>query len=64
MIGPLGASTIAAATSLRVPFFLTGVMLLLTALWVWRVVPHNIAETARAGAVVPAPLPTASQRAP
>lgn len=60
LIGPLGASTLAAATSLRVPFFLTGLMLLGTALWVWRVVPHSIAEAARGDAPLPAPEPTAA----
>jgi MFS transporter, DHA1 family, multidrug resistance protein len=58
LIGPLGASTLAAATSLRVPFFLTGLMLLGTGLWVWRVVPHSIAEAARGDAPLPAPHPT------
>ncbi|HEY7908615.1 MAG TPA: MFS transporter [Thermomicrobiales bacterium] len=58
LIGPLGASVLAAATSLRVPFFLTGLMLLGTGLWVWRVVPHSVADAARGDAPVPAPQPT------
>ncbi len=58
LIGPLGASTLAAVTSLRLPFFLTGIMLLLTALWVWRVVPISIADAARGDAPLPAPKPT------
>jgi MFS transporter, DHA1 family, multidrug resistance protein len=58
LIGPLGASALAAATSLRVPFFLTGLMLLGTGLWVWRVVPHSVAEAARGDAPLPAPQPT------
>ncbi len=58
LIGPLGASALAAATSLRVPFFLTGLMLLCTGLWVWRVVPQSIAEAARGDAPLPAPQPT------
>ena len=62
LIGPLGASTLAAATSLRVPFFLTGAMLLLTALWVWRVVPLTLSDAARAGAIIPAPQPTTAPR--
>jgi DHA1 family multidrug resistance protein-like MFS transporter len=60
LIGPLGASVLAAATSLRVPFFLTGLMLLGTGLWVWRVVPHSVADAARGDAPVPAPQPTAA----
>jgi DHA1 family multidrug resistance protein-like MFS transporter len=42
LVGPLGASAIAAATSLRVPFFITGGVLLLAALWVWRAVPDTL----------------------
>jgi DHA1 family multidrug resistance protein-like MFS transporter len=62
LIGPLGASTLAAATSLRLPFFLTGTMLLLTAVWVWRVVPLSIAEAARGDAPLPAARATAAPR--
>ena len=64
LIGPLGASALAAATSLRVPFFLTGVMLLCTGLWVWRVVPQSIAEAARGDAPLPAPAPSSATRQP
>lgn len=42
LVGPLGAATLAAATSLRVPFFLTGVTLLLATLFTWRIVPAKI----------------------
>lgn len=64
LIGPLGASTIAAATSLRVPFFLTGIMLLLAALWVWRIVPQSVADAARGDAPLPAPAPSPAARRP
>ncbi len=42
LFGPLGASFLAAATSLRVPFFITAAILLGGGLWVWRVVPNNL----------------------
>jgi len=66
LIGPLGASTLAAVTSLRVPFFLTGLMLFFAALWVWREVPQSIAAAARGDAPLPAPPPepTAAARRP
>jgi DHA1 family multidrug resistance protein-like MFS transporter len=62
LIGPLGASVLAAVTSLRVPFFLTGIMLLLAALWVWREVPHSVADAARGDAPLPAPAPSPAIR--
>ncbi len=43
LVGPLAASSLAAATSLRVPFFITGSILLLAAVWTLRVVPATIA---------------------
>jgi len=64
LIGPLGASALAAVTSLRVPFFLTGLMLLFAALWVWRAVPQSIADTARGDAPLPAPAPSPVARRP
>ncbi len=63
LIGPLGASTLAAVTSLRVPFFLTGAMLLLAAVWVWRAVPLTITNPAQLGEPVPVAQPqTAAHR--
>jgi DHA1 family multidrug resistance protein-like MFS transporter len=62
LIGPLAASTLAAVTSLRVPFFLTGIMLLLAAFWVWREVPQSVADAARGDALLPAPAPSPATR--
>jgi DHA1 family multidrug resistance protein-like MFS transporter len=62
LIGPLGASVLAAVTSLRVPFFLTGITLLLAALWVWREVPQSVADAARGDAPLPSPTPSPATR--
>ncbi len=62
LIGPLGASALAAATNLRVPFFLTGLMLLLATLWAWREVPQSIAGTAHGDTRLPTPAPSPAAR--
>jgi hypothetical protein len=55
LVGPLGASAMAAATSLRIPFFITGTILLLAALWVWRAVPNTLHAEPIGDPVEPAP---------
>jgi len=59
LVGPLGASLLAAGISLRAPFFATGAILLFAAFWTWREVPWQIADKATepTGTPMDAPVP-------